>query len=174
MVRGHFSESNTPFVEECPPKHANPWPLHCWRVMPHKISAQTVRNHLSKANLCRCHPYWALPVTAVCSWQRHTLNAMFSSWMNPPADDWQHVCERVGERESRTLGMGQLCKSYKQSCVFLMEIRMQSDITGAIEAITASTRAEEVALASIGLISLLQFFSFRIIVWLFSSFECMR
>lgn len=39
--------------------------------------------------------------------------------------------ECVGEWEFRTLGMGQLHKRYKQSCVFLMEIRLRSDITGA-------------------------------------------
>lgn len=61
-----------------------------------------------------------------------------------------YACERVGERESRMLGMGQLCKRYKQSCVFLMEIRMHGDIAGAIEAVTASSRAEEFAPASIG------------------------
>lgn len=61
-------------------------------------------------------------------------------------DDWQHIWECVGEQGSRMLRMGQSYKWYKQSCVFLMEMRMHSNIMGVIQANTDAADAPTFAL----------------------------
>lgn len=78
--------------------------------------------------------YVAVIFTGFLSWLQLVAGKdTLSMWCSLHGWIPQQMTDRecVGEWEFRTLGMGQLHKRYKQSCVFLMEIRLHSDITGA-------------------------------------------